>query len=395
MSLTARNYRYRWVLRDGRTVTLRPARKEDVGALRSLYTATYGEHYSLPEVIDDRKTHKVLSDPEWYWLMAEHEGKAVASLLFGLEKGHRLGKTFGGVVHPQYRGHKIMKTMLKQGLHNLLGPHGPFDLVYAVVRTFVSLSFHQDLASLGFIDVGVFPNVRKVKQYETHGLKVCLSRQALQKRLRRPVLIPQIHTLYQIVRKKMDLEPAHIDPHRNTTPLGEEPRIQLNPVDLPIDEIEKIRKHTASLRFRFFPLHEPNRMLTDADGRAKVFLYIQPKDRHASILGLTTGGFDLAVLLASVADYCESSGAAYLELLVPAYAPDIQSQAYRAGFLPCAYFPAASLDQQGYRRDLIITSKTFVPLHFSGLKLTEDTKPFLLEYYKIYTARLWEELMNA
>ena len=41
--------------------------------------------------------------------------------------------------------------------------------------TFVSLSFHQDLRGLGYVDTGIFPNVRRVRDYETHGFKCCFA----------------------------------------------------------------------------------------------------------------------------------------------------------------------------------------------------------------------------
>ncbi|MBI3927304.1 MAG: hypothetical protein HY319_17335 [Armatimonadetes bacterium] len=395
MPLASRDYCHEWSLPDGRIAVMRPAMPADVPELRALYYNTYGDRYTLPEVMEDRKTEAVLTGPGGEWLLTECEGSIVASLLYGLEPGHRLGKTFGGVVMPALRGQKVMKVMLRESLDLLLGEEGPFDLVYAVVRTFVSLSFHRDLADLGFVDVGVFPNVRKVQQYETHGFKVCLSPGALESRRRGPQLIPQIFTLYQIVRKKLGLEPARVDPRLSLRPVQAQPRVRLEERRATEERIDFLQRTTRNLQFGFFPLHEPNLVLSDPGHAVRVFLFTQPKDGHASILGLTRGDYDTHIVLASVADYCEAMGAAYLELLVPAFDPELQAQAYRAGFLPCAYFPAAFLDRQGKRHDVVVTSKTFVPLHFSGLKLSEETKPFLLEYFKLYTARLWEELMDA
>jgi len=72
----------------------------------------------------------------------------------------------------------------------------------------------------------------------------------------------------------------------------------------------------------------------------------------------------------------------------------IQAQLWKASFLPCAWFPAARLDN-GQRLDYMFASRSFVPLNFKGLKLTEDNKPYLLEFFKLYNARLWEELVDA
>lgn len=392
-----------WTADDGSVVTVRRATLEDRDALRALYLATYGDRYALPEVIDDERSREVLTGDNWVWLLAECQGKVTASLIFGWDPVHQLGKSFAGVVNADQRGHKTMQKMLREGLDRLLVHGEVFDLVYAVVRTFVAPAFHRDLTSLGFIDVGVFPNVRKVRQYETHGLKVCLGPDALQKRRKQPQLIPPFQGLYDITREKFDLEPARIDPHAvGTVRSGVDLRVELRPVaeagvnGVTKGRIEMLRRSSRDLKFGFFPLHEPNQILSDPTGKVRVFLSHQPTDGHSSILGVDPGPYDPVSVLMSVAEYVEARRAIYLELLVSAYDTKLQAAAYLAGFLPCAYFLAASRDQYtGQRVDVVVTSKTFVPLHFTGVRLTETSKPYLLEFFKVYSGRLWEELMNA
>ncbi len=398
MSLGPQAFRHSWELPDGRQALMRRAAVDDISAIRQLYFDTYGDRYGLPEVVDDTRSQEVLTDDGWFWLLTEVDHQIVASLIFGLEPDHRLGKTFGGVVEPGLRGQKVMQEMLREGLSLLLCQGGPFDLVYAVVRTFISLSFHRDLSRLGFVDVGVFPNVRKVQRYETHGLKVCLGQEAIERRRKRPRLIPEIATLYDITREKLKLEPAELVPVRpKPIPLDRIPLTVKAEVgqDIDVARMSFLWKTTRDLDYGFFPLHLPNLILTDESETVRVFLNLQERDGHASILGIRSGHLDKAKVLLSVADFCEERRAAYLELLVSAFCPQDQHLAYQAGFLPCAYFPAAELDSQGQRCDVVVTSKTFVPLHFRGLKLPEAAKPYLLEFFKTYAAYLWEELMDA
>lgn len=393
MPLGPQSFSYEWYLPDGRGVLMRRAVPEDITALRELYFTTYGDRYGLPEVVDDERSREVLTGANYEWLLAECEHRVIASLLFGLETSHRLGKTFGGVVDPSFRGQKIMPIMLREGLSLLLCDGGPFEMVYAVVRTFISLGFHRDLAELGFVDVGIFPNVRKVQRYETHGLKVCLSPTALKLRRKVPVLIPQVRTLYQITRARLNLEPATVVDRGDELPTEE--RLSLAPRSAGAHRLEFLKRTSRGLKFDFFPLQAPNELLTGDDSTVRAFLNIQARDGHASILGVAIGSHDPVKVLLSVADYCEEKGVAYLELLVSAYEPELQAAAYQAGFIPCAYFPAARRTEHGRREDVIVTSKTFVPLHFRGLKLTEDAKPYILEFFKLYTSHLWEELMEA
>jgi GNAT superfamily N-acetyltransferase len=390
-----------WRQDDGRVVGVRSAVLSDLENLRSLYRATYGDRYALPEVVDDARSREVIEGHDWVWLLAECEGNVVGSLIFGWDPEHRLGKSFAGVVDADFRGHKTMQRMLTEGLDRLLYKGTTFDLVYAVVRTFVTPAFHQDLFDLGFIDVGVFPNVRKVRSYETHGLKICVSPRTLERRRRQPYLIPQASTLYQIVADRFKLEAARFNRQvvpelRNRRDL----RVELAPVaeagvgGVTRTRIQMLRRSSRGLKFGFFPFHEPNQILSDPTGQVRVFLSHQETDGHSSILGVDPGPYEPVQVLLSVAEYCEERGAVYLELLVSAYEPRLQAAAYLAGFLPCGYFMGAMM--KGHERhDVIVTSRTFVPLHFSGLRLTESAKPFLLEFFKVYTERLWEDLLDA
>jgi hypothetical protein len=392
-----------WTSDDGTPVRMRRARLQDREALRRLYIAQYGDRYALPEVVDDERSREVLTGENWVWLLAETQGEVVASLIFGWDPVHRLGKSFAGVVDPDRRGNKTMQRMLREGLDRLLINGETFELVYAVVRTFVPLSFHRDLTNLGFHDVGVFPNVRKVLQYETHGLKVCLGPTALLKRRRTPHLIPQLEGIYGITRERFGLEPALID-HAAVEAVrrGVDLRVELRPVAAAGSDgvtkarIEMLRRSSRDLKYGFFPLHEPNQILSDPTGKVRVFLSHTPTDGHSSILGVDPGPYDPVSVLMSVSDYCAERGGVYLELLTSAYDPRLQAAAYLAGYLPCGYFLAGARDHYtGQRKDVVVSSKTFVPLHFAGLRLTETCKPYLLEFFKVYTGRLWEELMDA
>ena len=209
------------------------------------------------------------------------------------------------------------------------------------------------------------------------------------------MLIPELQTLYEIVSSRMALDPPAIIPVR--LPPRPTRRLELKPLTEASTANRRKLLHQTSRGqvFNFFPLHGPDLILVDSTRQVRVFLSYQVKDGHATILGLNPGPHDRVTVLLTVADYCEQLGCVYLELLVSAYEPRLQAEACQAGFLPCAYFPAAYRGPDGKREDYIVTSKTFVPLHFRGVKLTEESKPYLLEFFKLYTSSLWEDLMDA
>ena len=151
-------------LDDGRKLVIRMGRLEDLDRIRKLYTDIYGNAYTIPEIADPAKTSKALTSPcNYLWIVCEHEERIVGSVIFAVDPYHHLGEAFGGAIASDFRGCKLIYSMMKRGHSCLLYKDGPCTLIYAMVRTFVSTNFHKHLKELGYIDLGIFPNVRKVR----------------------------------------------------------------------------------------------------------------------------------------------------------------------------------------------------------------------------------------
>lgn len=379
-------------LSDGREVELRVACDEDMDEIKAAYYAAYGGRYTLSEVNDRDKMKWCINDPNYLWLICVDVRRVVCSVLFVVDPFHRIAKTFAGVVHPDYRGQKLMMMAIRHGRDFLTRDRASCDLIYAVVRTFVSPTFHADLQELGFIDLGVFPNVRKLKSYETHGFKVYFARDALEKRRRVPHLIAPVARIYEIGRDRLGLEEAEVC---NVTL---EPRPPVERHDMVIErgrevEWEYYRERDAGhLYFSYVPFHYPLIKVHTRDQSKAAYIFYQEADGHASLLGLKSSGDFIVRDLLSIEEYAESMGVKYLEMLISAYDPLMQKLAYEAGFLPCAYFPGARMGENGEREDYVVTCCTFVPPHFKGLRMTPETRPYLSAYYRIYTKKLWEDM---
>jgi len=377
------------------TVRLRVAEEKDMDSIKALYDIVYGGNYTLPEVNDRDKMKWAIHDPNYLWLLNEQDGQIVGSVLFVVDPKDLIGKTFAGVVHPGCRGHRMMVRTIARGIRYLMEENSFCELMYAVVRTFVSRSFYRDLKGLGFIDTGMFPNVRKVKRYETHGLKVLYKKGVLDKRRKNPVLTHESDMIYAIIRDMLGLEMARVEQVKVERGTGTE-KLEFLMEKSPEIEWEYYKaRDKGELIFSFYPLHYPQLKLYTKDGKTVVYLHYSEIDGYGSLMGIKTDREDLLSVLQAIADYCESMGAGYLEFLIPARDPDIQRMAYVAQFLPCAYFPAARLEPDGTRLDYLVTCCTFVPPHFRGLKLTEEAKLYLMAFFKIYSQRLWEELEDV
>ncbi|MBI2251992.1 MAG: hypothetical protein HYU63_04495 [Armatimonadetes bacterium] len=375
-------------------ICLRVAAEEDMDDIKQLYYKVYGGKYPLLEINDADKMKWAINDPNYLWLLNEYQGKIAGSLIFVVDPRHRIGKSMAAVVDPEYRGHKLTIINLSVGLKYLMQEKNLCDLIYAVVRTFVSLNFHKDLQELGFIDLGIFPNVRKVKYYETHGLKVCFKPGTLERRKTIPVLTPVVNQIYEICQKKLKLENALIE-----DPIL--PEVASLKMDLYIEKSPDIEweyyKHRdgGKLLFDFFPLHYPQLKLYNKNHQTEAYIHFQEIDGHASLIGLRTDQNDLTGLLNLISLYAEGMGIKYFEILISAFEPVLMKMAYEASFLPCAYFPAAKVDLNGKRIDYVIFSRCFVPLNFQGLRLYKESKPYALAFYRIYSNKIWEELERA
>lgn len=379
-------------LKDGREVRLRVAQESDMHDLKALYYEVYGGRYTLKEVTDRDKMKWVMHDSNYLWLLAEAGEKIVGAVLFIVDPKQRISKALAGVVRSDYQGQRLMQSTIREGMNRIMEEEGRADLIYAVVRT-VSDAPQRLLQRLGFVGLGIFPNVRKVKAYETHGLQGYFRETALQQRGGEPHLIPPVYRIFETTSKSLNLGGARVE----EVILPDEELRGGEEIKFLIERSKEVEWEYNTLRnegkliLEFFPFHYPNVKLHTRDLSTEVFLNIE-EDGHAGVLGLKTARKDLVNLLNRVSEYAESMGVKYLELLIPASDPQTQKRAYHASFLPCAYFPAFRMGEEEKRIDYVVTFRSFVPLHFSGLKLTDKTKPYLTAFYKIYTKRLMEEI---
>jgi hypothetical protein len=383
------------LLEDGCEVLLREAVEDDMDGIKKLYYLVYGGKYTLAEINNTDKMRWAINDPNYLWLLDVYRGEIIGSVLFVVDPEDNIGKAMAGVVHPEFRGSKLMARSMRRGMTYLMEQECLCDLIYAVVRTFISTSFHRELQDLGFVDLGVFPNVRKVREYETHGLKVHFLPGIFEARRKKPQLTRESNEVYKIVRKKLKLESASVK-SLELAHQASEKKLELYIERSSEVEWEYYRKRDQkSLSCSFFPFHYPQARLYSKDRGTEAFLHFQEWDGHAALLGFKTDNEDVTAVLGTICNYAESMGAKYLELLISAYERRMQQMAYDAGFLPTAYFPAAQKTPEGERLDYVVTSRTFVPPNFKGVKLTEESKPYIQTYYKLYTKKLWEDIQSA
>lgn len=363
------------ILPDGRQALMRRATPEDAEGIFLLYQAVYEGTYTLPIVNLREERRAALSDPGTLWLVDEIDGRIVGSVIFSVDGAIRCGKVFAAAVVPECRRGELMFETLRAGIDHLLYQDGSVDVIYATTRT-QSVAPSRLLRKLGFVSMGIFPNVHRLIDYETHGLMAIFHPAAWEKRSRPPVLIPEVNGFYEIVRDTFGLEPAQIEAVTDRLKLhvtrGDEAR----------HEYERLRA-AGELVWYFFPFHRPNLMFSTESGSVQAFLNREGKDGHGVVVGLKIDRESVAHLehvLEVVFDTACTLGIEYLEILVDAYSPKHQRAALTAGYLPCGYFPSFELQPDGQRRDYLILAKTMAPLNFSNVQMTPRDRKFLDVY---------------
>ena len=362
-------------LSDARPVVLRRAGLEDAEEIWQLYNRVYSGQYTLPIVNIRATREEALADPNCLWLVNEAaDGTLVGSVIFTVSPDERHAKVFAAVVEREYRRDHLMYQTLEAGIRQLMYTERICDVIYATTRT-RTMGPDTLLSKLGFISLGIFPNVHRLTEYETHGLKALFHPEAFAARRRLPQLIPEVAGFYDIIRRSYGLEPAEIVPV--------EGKLHLEVIRGPEVEAAYAKSRADNeLMTDFFPFHPPTHLLTTERGHVKAYLNYEGKDGHGVLVALKAARESvqhLEHIFNVVYETGRTLGIDYMEVLVSAYEPKQQRSALSAKFLPCAYFP--SMHQEGpEREDYLVFARSSLPLDFSHVQLTPRDRHFLDAY---------------
>ncbi|MDD2998562.1 MAG: GNAT family N-acetyltransferase [Erysipelotrichia bacterium] len=375
----------RSALQDKREIVFLPASKDDIDAIIDLYVKVYKGKYTLPEVADPVIIAKKVEDPAYFWTVAKTEGRLIGSVIFAIDPVNKLGKSYAAAVLSEFRGQDVMRTMVKHGIQLLAEKTRTCDVIYATTRT-VSFAPQVVLEHLGFVSMGIFPNVRKVESFETHGFEVYLSSRCLEYRRKRPLLIPDMHEFYNIIRDELNLEDAETVLLEAQDPRKMGPTITFD-VSKNIEEVSSRFYHYQDkdlMKKVFFPFTDPNMLFSASDGTADIFVNFNELDGNGVIVGYRFSGEDLRNTLMWFCEEASKSGMRYIEMLVSAFKPEMQRLALDAKFLPCAYFTAMRMNDDGAREDYLVFSRSFESLDFMDMHLVDTNRKFLDAFMKCW-----------
>lgn len=366
-------------------IVIRRARVQDMRRIQMLYAEVYGGNYSISLITDKDKMRRAIEDDSYYWVVSDCEGRMVGSLVYAVDLAGGISKAFGAVVSHDYRKMDLAYTMMKLVLDDITHTKKLVSTVYATTRT-ANYAPQKLTESLGFIKTGVFPNTHKVSENETHCFAAYITEQALKKRREKPHLIPEVQPFYQLIRRQINLDSPIIS-HVQSQYQERRQKIPLLPLETItapgfIKNRYKKMKSDGFLSHVYMPFHEPNMIFISPDQSTEVYVQSN-KDNYCVVIGGFTKEPSFTVVLESLAQKLNEMRMSYIEVIMDAYAPQLQREAMDARFIPSGYYPCMK-KVGGRQYDCIVFSRTFEILDFRNVRILSLYKNFLREYLKLW-----------
>ncbi len=375
-------------------VLIRKAEVPDAPGIAALYHLIYQGSYPDPVMTSLALLAEALRLEKFLCIIGADKERVVSCVVYKIDRQHNLAKVFGAVVDDAYRGHHLTEKMMHFGLDILNQRGQKIQAIYATTRT-VTAAPQKLTENLGFKKLGVFPNVHKTNDYETHGLTCFYPEGTLERRYLNFHLHFRLAGLYKIVQTELNL-PDLIIAEEDDIKKADVQKGDSLPVLEIIDEAEDFVKYRFNalkekdlLPISFFPFYQPNQLITSPDQSVEIFLSIDEKDKHCVIVGMkkpkNIHHHDVYNALCQI---LKNRGVRYIETVVRADKLMTIDETLQARFIPCAYFPAfAQARESDLRLDFVIFSRTFEQLDFSNIQLEGTNRRYLIQYFKT-----WKEI---
>jgi N-acetylglutamate synthase-like GNAT family acetyltransferase len=194
-------------------VLLRRATEEDIFKISELYFEVYNGTYPDPIISNLKLMKNFISNMDNYWMVGEKDNQLVASLIYEYDPQHKIAKAFGAVVSTKVRKGGIAEALMWFALELINeDTKNGLELTYATTRTVHPVA--QLLTNkLDFKKLGIFPNVHRTTDYETHCLASRFSEKAIANRFKDFKLHPKIMPLFKLAQQELelpDIEVAHL-----------------------------------------------------------------------------------------------------------------------------------------------------------------------------------------
>ena len=359
----------------------------DCDELLGLYYSIYGDDYPLEIGTNRRVMFKALQNNQfYYWPVMKDIARniIIGSVIVEIDPDLKIGKVTGAVVHNSYRNQGIAQKLIKIGVDKVLYEKKLVNSLYATTRT-ESVAPQKMLIQNGFSPLGIFPNARKIKTYETLTLMGIFSDGVLSRRIKTkkvPFFLRDILTTTNFsIQDHIEFEYEPL-----TTFQKEE--------NLPIEEFEFIEAplfvekrfeivFKNDLESQFYPFHRPNLLIAGTKSDLEIYASFSKKDHYCVLITSNKSLIEFKNSFKSLIFSMKEVGIYYVETLVRLDNFETISFLYRNKFIPSAVYPAMR-EEEGKMHDYILLTRTMVPLDFSELNVESCFWPYVEQYTKLW-----------
>jgi len=357
---------------------------EDINELIGLYLTIYGKDYPLEIGTNKDVMTKHISDKEstlWLVMRDTQNNTIAASCIFELDLDYKIGKITGMTVNKSYRGQGLATKLLGEGIDRVLHSGKRVHSLYATSRT-IEISAQKMLIANGLKPLGIFPNARKIKHYETLTLMGIYAEGVLNRRSKVEKVPPQMLPLYDAIGEVFEdsVHPSigHSCPIRSgENDIGDE---DFEYIDAPrfvqkrFEEVFKGDKESI-----FYPFHKPNLIISSQKCDLEIFASFSKKDHYCVLVTANNPIRDLEGQFKQLMFSMKEKGIYYVETLMRADYYEVICFLLENKFLPSALYPAMR-EEEGKMHDYVLLTRTMVPLDFSETHIDDCFLPFVNQY---------------
>lgn len=368
-------------------VVVRPITEADLKAIQDLFIRCYGESYPYKEFYSDEWLKRSIYQDSYLSLLAEIDGRVVgtASVYFEVGAYADLCGEFGRLaVDPDYRGVGVGSSLMQARL-DFAERRLHFGLAECrSAHPYAQLISHK----FGFQPIGFLPQKVLLEKRESLVLTGCVFGPARELRRNNPRVIPEVFPLGQLALQNLGFKDDLIavdEVYGYEIGRGFEVE-ELREEGLPsLLRIERGRLSgrqvfgNLQLSYGIFMLQSRNSnyLVARKDGRVVGAIGFTMDTIGRSIKVIELIGLQNNVLgfLLKELDFRAKTQyeAAYLELTVSAYAPDIQRTLSNLGFVPVAYCPSYVFHEVE-RLDTVKMAKVYLPLDVDDVALSTESE---------------------
>ncbi len=368
------------------------ASKSDVGELIGLYVSIYGKDYPLDLGTNAEAMKNAIDNrEEFLWLiMRDKESHLIAgSIIFELDYSFKIGKVMGAVVSKLYQGRKVATRLIKEGVSLVFDCEGSADYkihsLYATART-VGLSSQFMLINSGFSPLGIFPNARKIKTYESLTLLGMFAPGVLDRRAILSRISKRVQPILKICNEAIGREDsmhAKVVACPITKEVSEEASEDEFEFIFAPSFVEKrfAEKFSEDPESMFYPFHKPNLIISSIETDMELYASFNKKDHYCVLITANQSIRNLEGKFNKLAFSMKELGIYYVETLVRMDYFETICFLLDNRFLPSAVYPAMR-EEDGKMHDYILLTRTMVPLDFSDASIHPAFNPYVYEYVK-------------